>query len=122
VRRRRFIALLGGAAITWRKVGVVISALWLIGLPIYVMIDSNRRAGEFYAWCRSAESRYTADMTPEQQLEWCSRSAGFMTPSVLAQVLIAGNGDTFAMWSLMLGPIAVFWLIFCIIFLAVRNM
>ena len=108
--------------ITWRKIGVVISALWLIGLPVFVMIDSNRRASVFYTWCRSAAFRYAADMTPEQQLELCSRSAGFMTPSVLAQVLVAGTGDTFAMWSLMLGPIAIFWLIFGIISVAVRNM
>jgi hypothetical protein len=106
--------------ITWRKIGVV-SALWLIGLPIFVMIDSNRRASEFYTWCRSAESHYATDMTPEQQLEWCSRSARFMTPTVLAQVLIAGDADTFAMWSLMMGPVAVFWVIFGIIFVAVRS-
>jgi hypothetical protein len=103
------------AMITWRKIGVVVSALWLIGLPIFVMIDSNQRASEFYAWCRNAESHYATDMTLEQQLEWCSRSAKFMTPTVLAQVLIAGNADTFAMWSLMLGPVAVSWLIFGII-------
>ena len=60
--------------ITWRKIGVVVSALWLLGLPVFVMLDSNRRANEFYAWCRSAESRYAAEMTPEQQLEWCSRA------------------------------------------------
>jgi hypothetical protein len=107
--------------ITWRKIGVVVSVLWLIGLPIFVMFDSNRRASEFYAWCRSAESRYATDMTPEQQLELCTRSARFMTPSLLVQVLIAGNADTFAMWILMLGPVAVFWLIFGIIFVAVRS-
>ena len=107
--------------ITWRKIGVAVSALWLIGLPMFVMLDSNRRANEFYTWCRSAESRYAAEMTPQQQVEWCSRAAGFMTPTVLAQVLVAGNADTFAMWSLMLGPVAVFWLIFGIILVAVRS-
>ena len=108
--------------ITWRKIGVVISALWLIGLPVLVMIDSNRRASEFYAWCRSVETHYPVDMTPEQQLELCTRSAKFMTPSLLAQVLIAGNADTFAMWILMLGPVAAFWLVFIIVFAAVRSM
>jgi len=39
----------------------------------------------------------------------------------LAQVLVAGNADTFAMWSLMLGPVAVFWIIFGIILVAVRS-
>ena len=108
--------------ITWRKIGVAVSALWLIGLPILVMLDSNRRASEFFAWCRSAESRYATDMTPEQQLEFCTRSARFMTPSVLAQLLVAGNSDTFTMWILMLGPIAAFWLISGLVFVAVRRM
>ena len=107
--------------ITWRKIGVVISVLWLIGLPIFVMVDSNRRASQFYAWCRSTEPHFASDVTPEQQDEWCSRAAGFMTPTVLVQVLIAGNADTFTIWSLMLGPVAVFWLIFGIILAAVRS-
>jgi hypothetical protein len=108
--------------LTWRKIAVVISVLWLIGLPIFVMFDSNRRASEFYAWCRSVETRYPADMTPEQQLELCTRSAKFMTPSLLLRVLIAGNADTFAMWILMLGPVAAFWLVSIIVYAAVRRM
>src|SRR6516165_7475955 len=107
--------------ITWRKIGVAVSALWLIGLPILVMLDSNRRASEFFAWCRSAEFLYATDMTPEQQLEFCTRSATFMTPSVLAQLLVAGNSDTFTMWILMLGPVAAFWLISGLVFVAVRR-
>ena len=107
--------------ISWRKIGVVVSALWLIGLPIFVMFDSNRHASEFYAWCRSVEPRYATDLTPDQQLELCTRSARFMTPSLLVQVLIAGNVDTFAMWILMLGPVAVFWFIFGIASVAVRR-
>jgi hypothetical protein len=107
--------------ITWRKIAVLISALWLIGLPIFVMFDSNRRASEFFAWCRSAESRYATDMTPEQQLEFCTRSARFMSPSLLAQILVAGNADTFTLWILMLGPIAAFWLMSGVVFVAVRH-
>jgi len=105
----------------WQKIGVTLSVLWLIGLPIYVMVDSNRRASEFYAWCRNVESKITSSMTSEEQHE-CSRSAKFMTPAVLAQVLIAGNVDTLTMWSFMLGPIVVFWLIGGIIFAAVWSL
>src|SRR5262245_45388297 len=79
---------LRGAAMTgWQKIGVTLSVLWLIGLPIYIMVDSNRRASEFYAWCRNVESKIASNMTSEEQHEWCSRSAKFMTPTVLAQVL-----------------------------------
>jgi len=44
-----------------------------------------------------------------------------MTPSVLAQLLVAGNSDTFTMWILMLGPVAAFWLISGLVFVAVRR-
>jgi hypothetical protein len=105
----------------WRKVGVLLSALWMIGLPIYVMADSNRRASEFYDWCRRPESNYTSDMTPEEKHDACWKSAGFMTPSVLAQTLIAGNADTATLWAFILGPVGMFWIVGSITLAAVRR-
>jgi hypothetical protein len=105
----------------WRKVGVLLSAMWMIGLPIYVMADSNRRAGEFYDWCRGPESNYTSDMTPEEKHDACWKSARFMTPSVLAQTLIAGNADTATLWAFMLGPVGMFWIVGSIALAAVRR-
>src|ERR1700731_2278718 len=81
----------------WQKIGVLASFLWLIGLPIYLMTDSNRRASEFYNWCRKVESNLAFEMTAEQQHDTCWRSAKFMTPTVLAQTLIAGNADRYFM-------------------------
>jgi len=78
----------------WQKFGVLVSIVWMIGLPICVMIDSNRRASEFYNMCRKVESNLASAMTTEQQHEACWRSAKFITPTVLAQTLIAGNADT----------------------------
>jgi hypothetical protein len=49
----------------WQKIGVLASFLWLIGLPIYLMTDSNRRASEFYNWCRKVESNLAFEMTAE---------------------------------------------------------
>ena len=79
----------------WQKIGVLASFLWLIGLPIYLMTDSNRRASEFYNWCRKVESNLAFEKTAEQQHDTCWRSAKFMTPAVLAQTLIAGNADRY---------------------------
>jgi hypothetical protein len=114
----------------WQRIGVVISLLWLVGLPIYLMVDSNRRAGDFYTWCRSVESKVASDMrssgrgdladSTEQQHENCWRSARFMTPTVLAYTLIAGDADTATLWSLMLVPLVIFWLIGGIVFATVR--
>jgi hypothetical protein len=104
----------------WQKIGVLASLLWLIGLPIYLMMDSNRRASEFYNWCQRVESNLAFEMTAEQQHDTCWRSAKFMTPTVLAQTLIAGNADTVTLWSFMLVPLAIFWGIWGIILATVR--
>jgi hypothetical protein len=105
----------------WQKIAVLVSILWMIGLPIYVMIDSNRRASEFYNVCRKVESNLAFEMTAEQQHEVCWRSAKFMTPTVLAQTLIAGNADTVTLWFFMLAPLVIFWIIACIILATVRR-
>jgi hypothetical protein len=104
----------------WQKIGALASLLWLIGLPIYLMMDSNRRASEFYNWCQRVESNLAFEMTAEQQHDTCWRSAKFMTPTVLAQTLIAGNADTVTLWSFMLVPLAIFWGIWGIILATVR--
>jgi hypothetical protein len=105
----------------WQRIGVVISVLWLIALPIYLTMDSNGRASVFYNWCRSVNSTFS-ERTTEQQHELCWRSAGFITPKVMAHTLIAGNADTATLWSLMLGPVVIFWIIGGIIFAMVRWM
>ena len=57
----------------------------------------------------------------EQQHEACWRTAKFMTPTVLAQTLIAGNADTATLWFFMLGPLVIFWAIGGIILATVRR-
>ena len=95
----------------WQKIGVLLSVIWMIGIPIYVMIDSNRRANEFYGMCRRLESSIASDpINAEQQHETCWKSANFMTARVLAQTLIAGNADTLTLWFLILGPLVMFWI------------
>jgi hypothetical protein len=52
-----------------QKIGVLVSILWMVGLPICVMIDSNRRASEFYDMCRKVKSNLGSDLGTEQQHE-----------------------------------------------------
>jgi hypothetical protein len=95
----------------WLKIVILLSIIWMIVIPIYVMIDSNRRANEFYDMCRRLESSIASDLTTaEQQYEICWRSAKFMTPSGLVQTLIAGNADTITLWFFILGPLVIFWI------------
>ena len=77
----------------WQKIGILLSVIWMIGIPIYVMIDSNRRANEFYGMCRRLESSIASDPTnAEQQHETCWKSANFLTARVLAQTTVARCG------------------------------
>jgi hypothetical protein len=116
-----------GALGLWQKLAALVSALWLIGLPVYLMADSNRRANEFYTWCVTVESKIASDMaspevveTPEQQQEKCRRAARFMTPTVLAQTLVVGNADTWTLWTLMLGPVVALWFITASIYMLLQ--
>ena len=56
----------------WQKIGAVISVLWLIGLPIYLVVRSG-------SW------------------------------KTVGHALIAGNSDTVALWTMMLGPVVLIW-------------
>jgi hypothetical protein len=52
----------------WQKIGAVISVLWMIGLPIYLIVLSG-------------------------------------SLKTVGHALIAGNSDTAALWTMMLGPV-----------------
>ena len=56
----------------WQKIGAVISVLWLIGLPIWLVVYS----GSF---------------------------------KTVGHALIAGDSDTAALWTMMLGPVVLLW-------------
>jgi hypothetical protein len=56
----------------WQKIGAVVSALWMMGLPIYLIVLS----GSF---------------------------------KTVGHALVAGNSDTAALWTMMLGPVVLLW-------------
>ena len=56
----------------WQKIGVGISVLWMIGLPIYLIVLSGNL-------------------------------------KTVGNALIAGNSDTVALWTMMLGPVVLLW-------------
>jgi hypothetical protein len=56
----------------WQKIGAVVSVLWLIGLPIFLVVHSG-------SW------------------------------KTVGHALIAGNSDTVALWTMMLGPVVLHW-------------
>jgi hypothetical protein len=90
---------------------MALSVLWLIGLPIYVLADTNLRASKILDSC----------MSVVKNIDWCLPGAGFVTPREMAHTLVAGDRDTVVLWGLMVGPIIVFWLIGRIAFGTVRS-
>jgi hypothetical protein len=102
----------------WQKIGAVISVLWLIGLPIFFVVHSSMNADHLYDECMKS----FADLTREEQHEtcWSSSHLGVVTPRIVGHALIAGNSDTAALWTMMLGPVVLLWSIGVITLDAVR--
>ena len=94
-----------------RRLGVMLSVLWLIGLPIYVLIDTNQRASETLGSCMSVVNN----------IDWCLPGAGLVSPREMIHNLVGGDRNTVVLWALMMGPIIGFWLISRIAFATVRS-
>jgi hypothetical protein len=75
------------------RVAVLLSVLWLIGLPIYVLVDTNQRASEILGSCMSVVNN----------IDWCLPGAGFMSPREMAHNLVARDRNTIVLWGLMVG-------------------
>jgi hypothetical protein len=57
----------------WQRIGVVISVLWLVGLPVYTLMDHNRRAQGRYVDCLiNLRGLKASDVIPGvSNEEWC---------------------------------------------------
>lgn len=68
----------------WQRIGVVISVLWLVGLPIYLMINHNRHEQEFLSWCVG--------------VGWERNNflgiVDFISPMQIARIAVAGDSGT----------------------------
>ena len=93
----------------WQRIGVVISALWLIGFPIYLVQYSSMSERSLYQQCMNT---HNPDLTREEQHNNCRKSsrADALTLKDIADTLFTGTFDI-ALWSMMLVPVAVFWLV-----------
>ena len=103
----------------WPRIGVVVSVLWLIGFPIYLVVHSSMNASHLYEQCLKS---YLADLTGEEKHETCWRSShiGAATWKTVGYALIAGNSDTVALWPMMFGPVVLLWAVGTLTLNAVR--
>ena len=106
----------------WQRIGVLISIVWFVGIPIYLVVNTNNTAAVVYESCiRSADLAFEPGgfegnnpgelQTAERR---CARSFDGMrmSPGKLMRLLLGRDGDeTLIVWTIMLVPIAVFWLV-----------
>jgi hypothetical protein len=106
----------------WQRIGVVISVLWLIASPIYLLVTKNEAANKSYAACielslptstqmRKIGKNDEADAWERHSNEWCLGAAGYMSPVGLAHALLEGSYNSAVLWSFLLGPIVLLWLV-----------
>ena len=116
----------------WQRIGVAISVLWLIALPIYLLITKNEPANKSYAACieeslmtasrmREVGKQDEADAWERHSNDWCLRGAGYMSPVGLAHVFLEGSYHSAALWGFLLGPIALLWLVGSLVIGTVRR-
>lgn len=105
----------------WQQIGVLISILWFLGIPIYLVVNTNKTAEVVYQSCiRSADLAFEPGgfegdnpgelKTAERR---CARSFDHMrmSPGKLIRLLLGRDSDeTLTVWAIILLPIALFWL------------
>jgi hypothetical protein len=106
----------------WQRIGAVISVLWLIASPSYLLVTTNKAANKSYAACfeeslmtgtrmREIGKQDEADAWEHHSTDWCLGAAGYMSPIGLAHALLQGSYHSAVLWGFLLGPIALLWLV-----------
>ena len=103
----------------WQRIGVVISVLWLVGLPVYLQFDANRRIYNHVLDCTTARGLVAASAgaTLAQIRQLC---LGVYGPSVSYGDLARTFRDDVVMLGLLLVPIVLFWIVGWIVLGTVR--
>ena len=115
----------------WQRIGVVISALWLVAFPIYLMIDQNNRASDMHRSCfSSAYSRVGpsgwAGSKPDELKAAEERCSEFFTrmhapPSKMLRLMAGLEGtDSLFVWAVIAVPLIFFWLVASGVIVTVR--
>ena len=106
----------------WQRAGAVISALWLIGIPLYLVVDTNSTAKAVYQSCiRSPDLAFEPggfEKNNPDELKVAERRCARsyynmrMSPEKLVRLLLGKDGeDTLTVWSIILLPVLFFWIL-----------
>jgi hypothetical protein len=103
----------------WQRIGIAISVLWLLGLPIFLFVDSNRSRGKVLEVCLNTGAALREPTDRETLQDICRRAfeGSRETPGKFLKELTSGKVS----WAVMLLPIAVLWIVAGAISYVVRG-
>src|ERR1700761_7665562 len=114
---------------SWQRIGIVASVIWIVGFPIYVVINSNLQAHAEYRSCvdRLSKDAVNITMSGGSVPDWlkdpghlCSETATFLSAADFGRFLIDGSSFSLFIWATMLMPVAMLWILGSIFFILFR--
>ena len=99
----------------WQRIGVLISVLWLLAVPSYLIISSNKFADAYYKGCLDLAYRTKLNSAAELNAatQDCSttRSELAITPARMLKLLLLEEDHVYGLiaWAALLAPIALLW-------------
>ena len=104
----------------WQRIGVIISVLWLMGLPVYLLIDMYRESTKYTDLLEDVCVATRNSPEGAQTLtEECFRNA-IVAGGNEFRTLVAQTFKDVFLWIILLGPIALLWLVGWIVLGTVR--
>jgi hypothetical protein len=105
----------------WQRIGVNISVLWLLGLPIYLVADAYKNSTKYADFLENVCMAGRHDSSPEgyRALDECFGKAIAAGGTEFRAEVAQTFKDVF-LWIALLGPIALLWLVRWIVLGTVR--
>jgi hypothetical protein len=111
----------------WQRIGVAISVLWILAVPSYFVISSNRAAGEYYRQCIPDAGIHGGTFNREdfeKDMQRCAateREWAISPARIMQDLLFQGDSsEGQLLWGMILVPIVIFWIIGGIVFATLR--
>lgn len=102
----------------WQRIGVVTSVLWIVGLPLLIVVESNRYQGGVLSSCVATAYETSNGFPQESSLRTAEReclrrySALSISPQLLLRLLTfkQAREQGVSLWATLLVPILLLWL------------
>ncbi len=98
----------------WQRLGIVISILWILCSPVYLLFASNQQAFVNFRACLRVVEHLQSDNVAAEASQRCQetyRREGMSTDRLLKILLLQGGDGSLDVWAFILTPVALLWLV-----------